>query len=285
MFYTNQEFYDAVAANNSYYDELTAIKNSCTTKRGLSKKKVTGTFRQIKKALLDRQGQVIVGRFANGAMAYLSLGKIPRPWNIVPALRDFSPPEGDFGIGIEVEYGFVSAAAAKEVMFHVRNWKHVALDREGGPHGVETTFPPILYSKLNKRDKPFRYLNYLSSNPQLLHNHCPGAFVGTHINISAHIAINDDRRHAANDLIVHLTEEQNTKYFGRRPYGYINSRSENPEGNGYVEMKLFNSTTCPVTLRRYIDIGVSLVKLIISDTPITNESVVAALEAGYNGRP
>lgn len=284
MFYTHKEFYDAVEASNQNYDALYAIKHTCTDSTGLNKKKVAETLRTIKKSLLDREGQIVVGAFADGQTAWMSLYKIMRPWSIVPALRDFSPPEGDFGIGVEVEYDFVTEEAAKEVMFNVRNWKHVALDREGGDHGVETTFPPILYSKLNKRDKPFRYLEYLTANSQLVREHSPGSMVGTHINISAHTAINGDRRQTVNNTIRYLSDEENVKYFGRRPYGYINHRSENANGNGYVEMKLFNSTTCPVTLRRYIDIGVSLVKLITGTNPINRDTVVEALEAGYNGR-
>ena len=282
MFYSKQEFYDAIAqdGNNIYWPAQ--IKTKCSTNSQLDRKKTDALLAEIKKGVLERQYSVNIGRDFCGYSIDLPLGKIMRPWSIVPALRDFRPPEGDFGVGVEIEYGFTSSDNAKRAMFHVRNWKHVALDREGGTYGVEATFPPILYSKLSKRDKPFRYLDYLAANPEMLSRH--SGQVGTHINVSAAGRIDGDRRVTVNAILLRLSQEQKRKYFNRNPYGYINARSEGPSSVGYVEMKLFNSTTCSITLRRYINIAVSLVKLITSTDTITYDSVIAALEAGYNKR-
>lgn len=280
MFYSNKEFYDAVARNEDNFNELAAIRRACMTKKGLSKAKVSKQLAKIKQGVLNRVNFLDVGSNSSNNSYRISLYKIRRPWNVVPALRDFRPPVGDFGVGVEVEYGFVSEPAAKEVMYHVRNWKHVALDREGGFHGVETTFPPILYSKMSKRDKPFRYLDYLAANQHLTVPHA--GMVGTHINISAHNGINRERIWQMNNVLAALTSEQYQRYFNRMPYGFINERNENAESSlGYVEMKLFNSTTCSTTLRRYINIGVALVELLTSTTPINEISVVDALEEGY----
>lgn len=282
MFYSKQEFYDAVAAPESRHIFPSLLITRCSTNGRVERKKSDAMLAEIKKGVLDRRDHLVLGVGHRGYSEYVPLYKIYRPWSIIPALRDFSPPEGDFGVGVEIEYGFTSNEAAKTAMYHVRNWKHVALDREGGTHGVEATFPPILYSKLSKRDKPFRYLDYLAANPEMLSRHY-GA-VGTHINVSASGRIDGNRRESVNQVLHSLSEARNRKYFNRMPYGYINSRTENANGNGYVEMKLFNSTTCSITLRRYINIAVSLVQLIISETPITQTSVIEALEAGYNKR-
>lgn len=275
MFYSQKEFYDAVAQNR-----ITSLRSYCMDGGLLSRKKTNKVLKKIKKGILDREEEVTFGTGYSSFRLYL--GKIYRPWNIVPALREFRAPEGDFGVGVEIEYGFVNNEAAKTVMYHVRNWKHVALDREGGYFGVETTFPPVLYSKISMRDKPFRYLQYLAANPRLLARHCGS--VGTHINVSAHNRIDGDRVRDVNGHLECLSITDNKKYFNRNPYGYINNRSESQTSVGYVEMKLFNSTTCAVTLRRYINIAVSLVKLLTSDAEITEDSVLLALEEGYNMR-
>lgn len=282
MFYSKQEFYDAVTAQGARNIFPPLLIARCSTNGRVERKKSDAMLAEIKKGVLNRVDHLTLGTDRHGCFEYVYLGKIYRPWSIIPALRDFSPPEGDFGVGVEIEYGFTSNEAAKTAMYHVRNWKHVALDREGGMYGVEATFPPILYSKLSKRDKPFRYLDYLAANPEMLSRHY-GA-VGTHINVSASCRIDSDRRTSVNHVLLSLSEARKRKYFNRTPYGYINARSESANGNGYVEMKLFNSTTCSITLRRYINIAVSLVQLIISETPITETSVIEALEAGYNKR-
>ena len=282
MFYSKQEFYDAIARDGDDIYWSSQIKAKCSTNSQIDRKKTDALLAEIKKGVLERRPSVNIGRDSCGYAVDLFLGKIMRPWSIVPALRDFRPPEGDFGVGVEIEYGFTSNDNAKRAMFHVRNWKHIALDREGGTYGVEATFPPILYSKLSKRDKPFRYLDYLAANPEMLSRHY-GA-VGTHINVSAAGCIDGDRRAAVNAILIRLSQGQKRSYFNLNPYGYINARDGNPSSARYVEMILFNSTRCSFTLSRYINIAVSLVQLITSATPITETSVIEALEAGYNKR-
>lgn len=281
MFYSKKEFHAAVEAKHPSLCYPEEIYNKCSTNGKLSRKKTGELLAEIKEAILNRESFVI-GNDRYGYEKHLGTGKFARPWSIVPALRDFTPPPGDFGVGVEIEYGFTSDDTAKTAMFHVRNWKHVTLDREGGYYGVETTFPPILYSKLTKRDKPFRYLDYLAANASMLSAH--SGYVGTHINVSASTRLGGVRMAHVAGALHRLSEEQKLKYFNRRPYGYLYPRSENEAGNGYVEFKLFNSTTCSITLRRYINIAVSLVKLIASEDEITDQSVLAALEEGYNKR-
>ena len=280
MFYTNQEFFNAVEARMPSLGCADELYLRCTENGVLSRKLTDSMLKTLKTAILNRDPAVPVGRDTYGSMRYLNTAKAIRPWSIVPKLRDFRPPAGDFGVGVEIEYGFRTHRDAVNVMHFIRNWKHVALDREGGTYGVEATFPPILYSKMNKRSAPMRYLQYLAANPDIIAPHM--GQVGTHINISASSAIDIDRKNAVNMCIRELSVDAKHKYFNRMPYGYINQRAEPSSSVSYVEMKLFNSTTCAVTLRRYINIAVSLVKLIQSDEAITTESVTATLEAGYS---
>jgi hypothetical protein len=81
---------------------------------------------------------------------------------------------------------------------------------------------------------------------------------------------------------MHLSSELKVKYFGRHPYGYGYRRGN--INNHWIEWKLFNSTPDPEAVERYINIAVSLAKLLRDGAPINDQSVAAALEAGYNGR-
>lgn len=236
--------------------------------------------------------EAIVRRDAN---AYISenvycvyVGKWLRPWDIVPALRNWQAPEGDYGIGVEVEMGFRSLAASRTIADKIKNWKHIAVDTEGGDYPIEATFPPFLYSKMNSKRQPFRYLKLLRDNIGLVQRHAPGAVIGTHINVSKGgvNSYNYNRIEDMNCVLETLvgarwdnTPPQRalaTKYFGRNPYGFANCNS-----GKYLEYKLFNSTTDGKALRRYINIAVSLTELITSTREINEESVIAALEAGY----
>lgn len=233
----------------------------------MTKKETALALRKIKDAIVARQSEI--GQYY--------IGKWLRPWGVVPALANFRPPQGDYGVGVEVEYGFTSPGAASTAATFVRNWRYVTLDREGGQYPLETTFAPILYSKLTLKSQPFRYLKFLNDNASRLLVQHNSRFVGTHINVSAHERLDSVRVSRTNSWLTSLSLQQKTKYFGRDPYGYIYHR------NRYVEMKLFNSTTDRKALRRYINIAVSLVKLMESTAQITQENVLAALENGYNG--
>lgn len=231
---------------------------------------------KLTKSALKKAKECIASRDHNN-MFY----KWYRPWEVVPALQNWSAPEGDYGVGIEVELGFVTPAAARQVANHVKNWKYITLDFEGGANPIEATFPPTKYSSFGNRSQAVRYLNYLSRHEDLVTRHSNGRMVGTHVNVSkGGVSTYNNRRIDAINYVLQysLSSELQVRYFGRRPYGYINNQGR------YLEMKLFNSVTNPETLKRYVNIAVSLLRLITSDDAINAESVIVALDAGYNGR-
>lgn len=209
-------------------------------------------------------------------------GKWYRPWEVVPEIRNFKAPEGDYGVGVEVEYDFVSRAAAQQIASKIVNWKNVAIDVEGGDYGIETTFSPFLYSKMTPERQVFRYLKLLKANERLTVQHRRDSHIsGTHVNVS----LGGERRHSwtrlddiSSILDYELTREQQVKYFGREPYGFGNDMGK------YVEWKLFYSQPDWKVLRRNINIAVALTELSADDnrTPITLESVLETLETAYN---
>lgn len=209
-------------------------------------------------------------------------GKWYRPWDVVPKLRNWSAPEGDFGVGIEVEMGFQSREAAARIAHAVKNWKYITLDFEGGTHPIEATFPPTCYSKFGDKSQAVRYVKLLQENADLVVHHDESSMVGTHVNVSKGGvgSYSNDRIEYVNHVIsYHLSHEQKRRFFGRsRPYGLINNQDR------FMEMKMFNSTIDPEAVKRYVNVAVSLAKLITSTDTINNDSVVAALETGYNGR-
>lgn len=231
----------------------------------LTLKEVASYLRSVKKQIADR---------ADGAP-----GKWYRPWHVVNSLRNWAPPRGDYGVGIEVEYGFVTAEASRTVAQHVANWKYIALDREGGRFPIETTFPPVVYSKFGSKSQACRYLKYLAANQNLVHPHASTASVGTHVNVSVGPGRNGAHAQVSNinSYIDTLTDTQKRKYFGRIPYGYGNFRSN------YIEWKLFNSQTDWRVLRRYVDIAVALTEMCYNP-PQSEAEFISKLEAAYNKR-
>lgn len=231
-----------------------------------------------KAGIVERRGNTSMTH--NGVDSTIELYKWYRPWDVVPKLRDFIPPEGDYGVGIEVEMGFVSRQAAQTIAKAVSKWKYVALDIEGGEHPIEATFPPVLYSKLSSKSQVFRYLKLLRDNINLVHPHGPNNFVGTHVNVSKggvpNVYIFSYRADDVSSIIFSLPTELKHKYFGRNPYGGANAMGT------YFEFKLFDSTVDSKVLRRNINVAVALTDLICADTPISVETVVDALETGYN---
>lgn len=209
----------------------------------------------------------------------VDLWKWYRPWDVVPKLRDFQAPEGDYGIGVEVEMGFRSERAAQTIANKIKGWKHIAVDIEGGTWPIEATFPPVLYSKLSNKSQVFRYLKLLRDNQSLVEEHNDRSCVGTHINVSKGGVTNYSTIRLAQlrEQVYALSYEDQKRYFGRRPYAVANCNS-----GKYLEFKLFNSTTDGKALKRYINIAVALTDLIDSDQEITEESVFAACELGYN---
>lgn len=278
MYFSNKEFHDYV---NNQMDSYTRsvykrgfLDTTCRDEQvaSLTLKETTTILRKVKQRLTNR----------NLENNHVGLGKWLRPWHVVPALRNFAAPEGDFGIGVEVEMGFTSLEAVRDVAWKIKNWKNITLDREGGTYPLEVTFPVMLYSKINKRSQVMRYLDILNSVRSTVVDHrTTGGSVGTHINVSMgserEIGQYYPRMSDINVVISQLTADQHIKYFGRRPYGYLYNRRT------YVEFKLFNSQLDPKRLQQYIDIAVSLTKLVpTSAGEINRTTVVAALEEGFN---
>lgn len=212
----------------------------------------------------------------------VGLSKWTRPWDVVPELRQFSVPEGDFGVGIEVEMGFKSTEDAAYFCNWMKDWKYVTFDYEGGDYPIEATFPPMLYSEMNNRSLPFRYLRKLTKEKDRVFEHRENDCVGTHINVSKGGITNynpDGRLGDLNRALKELTgnKDLSTKYFGRRPYGLAFNQGR------YIEFKLFNSQLSDKRLRQYIDMAVSLVELVVGklDTTIDAKAVHIALEEGF----
>lgn len=213
---------------------------------------------------------------------HLCLSKWTRPWEVVPELKQFKAPKGDYGVGIEIEMGFNSDKDATFFCEYMKDWKNVTFDREGGKYPIETTFPPTIYSEINSRYLPFRYLRYLTKNKDRVYKHDETAAVGTHINVSKGGITNYNPNGRLTDLNNCLkniikNNDLNIKYFGRRPYGLAFNQGK------WVEFKLFNSQLSDKRLRQYIDIAVSLIDLVVgkTDTPMTLQNVHIALEEGF----
>lgn len=287
MFYSQNEFYNAVVNNPDCFSS--AVTNACKVNGVPNRKRAAAVLAEIKKAVANYRPQVDLSQFfrpSSDGASVASLHKFARPWHVVPELARFRAPEGDFSVGVEIEFGFINPDAASQTIKFAANWKHVTFDREGGIYGVETTFPPMLYSKIRNDCVVFKYVQHLAQHPDRLVRHRHGSSVGTHINVGSHINLTRDivgamAEHLSN--IVCRSNDNAIKYFGRRPYGYLYNHG------GFVEYKLFNSTTDVVAVRRYINIAVSLQKLMTarnnrpSYSAFTEEEVLAALERGYNG--
>lgn len=228
-----------------------------------------------KKAIVERKEEI-----HTDYDEYISLWKWYRPWQVIPELKNFSAPDGEYAIGIEVEMGFVSQEAASKIASKVQHWKNIALDFEGGSYPIEATFPPFLYSKLSSKCQPIRYLKLLQENSDLVEEHGNDEEVGIHVNVSkGGSRLNGRRVDQVSNILRDLNQEENDRYFGRYPYSYANCY----EGN-YIEFKLFNSTTDPKVLRRYIHIAVALSAIIYGEQEITTELVLSALSTAYNKR-
>lgn len=198
-----------------------------------------------------------------------------RPWEVVPHLRNFKAPDGDYGIGIELELGFPSREVASSIARAVQHWKYITLDFEGGNNPIEATFPPVLLSKLNNA-QIWRYLMLINSAvvPRDIQNNTYNA--GCHINISKGGTIPSRISDRCATMSRCLYKLHTNKYFNRAPYGYLYWHGK------FVEMKMFKATTDKKEIKKYINIAVALADLLYSSERITGKSVAAALELGYN---
>ena len=254
------------------------------TQRKPSLYTVAKRLRKIKQAILDRDydANVYDCDYADA----ISVTKWLRPWDVVPKLKNFWPEADDFGVGVEIEYGFRSNEDAQWIANKVQHWKYITLDYEGGEYPIEATFPPVAYSKLSSRSQALRYCKLLAQESDRVEEHEACYSVGTHVNVSK--GGNDMSSHSVayrldilRRILCELRVRQLFKYFGRAPYGYGYVR-ETASGRCFVEWKLFNSTTSAATLKRYINIAVALTDLTYSSQYISRESVMTALEYGYN---
>lgn len=287
MFFSAKEFHefanlDEASLPNDYW--LPYIHNKFSYLFGNPKptrKQADAVLAKVKEGILNRSVEVHIR--GQAGTQYINTFKFVRPWSVVEKLRNFRPPAGDYGVGVEVEYGFQSHEDAVSTVMHIKNWKHVAVDKEGGTYGIETTFAPVLYSKLSKKNQCFRYLNFLAEEGRTI-PHSAGASVGTHVNVSAYSMLSHDRCSSVARTLRHeIGYELQHKFFGRVPYGYGVVRGT-ASGHNYIEWKLFNSTTDSKKLREYINVAVSLTKLVESDAAITTASVIEACERGLLGR-
>ena len=277
MYVSAKELHAAMTGNNTSYS--TRLLTATTASDRVSLAATAKLLRNVKQAIENRELYYVK---SPGRRIYL--GKWLRPWDVVPKLANFSAPEGDFGVGIEVEYGFASLEAACTIASKISRWEYITLDYEGGPNPIEVTFPPVLYSKLSKKTQAVRYAELLKENRGLLYNHSSASNVGVHVNVSAPASrtLSLDRITMLNTLLRTLPATEKVRYFGRTPYGYGYNR-QTTRGRTFVEWKLFNSVACPGTLKRYINIAVALTDLLYSNTPLPDSApVLAALEWGYN---
>lgn len=241
---------------------------------------VAKRLRQIKQAILDREYDAEIGDDC------ISVSKWLRPWDVVPKLKNFWPEAADFGVGVEIEYGFCSKEDAQWMASKVQRWKYITLDYEGGQYPIEATFPPVAYSKLSSRAQAMRYCKLLTQESHRTETHDPRDCVGTHVNVSKGSSVMalgtlHNRASSMSAVLCDLAAPELHKYFGRIPYGYGYVR-EAINGRFFIEWKLFNSTSDAATLKRYINIAVALTDLMYSSQSITMESVMIALEYGCN---
>lgn len=276
MFFSAREFMRYINSSDGAYARRQYFGATCRT---ITLKQARSFMRVVRKAIVERNMTL----YSEESGGYVPLYKWLRPWYVVPKLSTFAPPPGEFGVGVEVECGFISPAAASLIADKIKNWKYVAIDFEGGEYPIEATFPPFIYSKMcNSRTQALRYIKVLADNARLVAPH--EGPVGFHVNVSkggAHgrcVTVNEDRLYRINDMLDGLSMRETLKYFNREPYGTLYSRG----GRRWVEMKLFNSTTDVATARRYIHIAVALADLMYSNRYINEESVRAALESGFN---
>lgn len=246
------------------------------------------TEAEAKKLLKGCLEDILSRSKGNYYISQRGLGKWFRPWNVIPEIRDFRPTQaGDFGIGIEVEHDFRSAEDAEVVARKVKNWRNITMDCEGGEYGIEVTFPPTLYSKFNANSQAMRYMKLLAG-PMAQHcrRHNPRDMVGTHVNVSVprNVTIDHDRRNQVNHRIErrslyehdHIGSSLCERYFNRVPYGSIYDTVHG------MEMKLFNSVESSQILRKYVEVGVELARLIVYSTEEVNRrSCIEAMERGY----
>lgn len=278
MYFSANEFYDYLNGCQPWLrDEV--ICDAGESK--FTKRAVARIHKRAIEAVMSRESDTYYEE--GGKEYYTDVWKWYRPWDVVPSLKSWQAPAGDFGVGIEIELGFDSRRHVNSIMKAVRHWKYITMDFEGcGDYPIEATFPPVCYSKFSPKSQACRYLKLVDGKAL---EHDEEEMVGTHINVSVGGRAHRDnaaRRQSVNSIIEYYHNgfgaEHQEKYFGRRPYGGIRTAGT------HYECKMFNSVTDWKVLRRYVDISIELIKLIESEEVINASSVIAACERGYSLR-
>lgn len=278
MYFSANEFYNYLAGQSDWGRSY-VLEDAGEYK--FTKRAVARIHKRAIEAVMAREDTAYYEK--DGEDYYTEVWKWHRPWEVVPSLKNWQAPAGDFGVGIEIELGFDSWQHVNSIMKAVRHWKYITMDFEGcGDYPIEATFPPVCYSKFSPKSQACRYLKLVDGKAI---EHDEEDMVGTHINVSVGGRAHHDsssRRHSVNHFIESccygFTFEHQVKYFGRAPYGGIRSAGT------HYECKMFNSVTDWKVLRRYVDISIELIKLIESEEVINASSVIAACERGYSLR-
>lgn len=197
-----------------------------------------------------------------------------RPHDIVPSLRDFKVPAGDFSVGLEIEHRMTSDARHKAVDW-LRNEPRACMDADGGSL-FEATFPPILFSEITDDWGPYRYSRFLHAEKLTAASYALG--IGIHVNVGS----DPETMKKANANIYYgwdgfPNREKNQKYFNRQPYGGIYQQA----GGKFWEMKMFACTTDVDKIGWYATAGVAILKTFAAGKS-TADSIYAALEVAYN---
>lgn len=279
MYYSAKQYTDYVFSQRGI-DEKYRVARMHTAITGKRVETSELTPAHVIRVLRDLKADT-ASRNARGEERAVYYGKWTRPWEVVPELRDFRPPEGDYGVGIEIEMGFNSLADSQYIARKVKRWQYITLDYEGGDHPIEATFPPVKYSRFNKSSQSIRYLKLLKANKERVYDHAPDRSVGTHVNVSvgSNPRLDGYRVQAINNVLRDMDYLPRYRYFGRHPYGYGEVR--NFGESAFVEWKLFNSTIEPKRLQQYVDIAVELTALVAAEGIIDMDTVTAAAERGY----
>ena len=212
--------------------------------------------------------------------------KYIRPWQFTtrtfPAIRQMR-------MGVEIELGFRSSEARRAA----RNWllgvTDAVFDCEGaGQYPLEATFAPCAFNALlHPKSKVLQYLDFVRESTV---SHSREAQVGTHINLSTTAIASTSNRtpnlvaraceqirawflndayceyepmESIRDIVHpatghHSLSEVRNKLFGRNPYGGAYHHYGHRGNPGWIELKLFNSTTDTATFKHYTRVAAAI---------------------------
>jgi hypothetical protein len=198
-----------------------------------------------------------------------ALGKGPRPWNIARVTDDLDKSQP--WVGIEYETGFRNHTAYLDGVNELwNNHNNVVMDGEGyGSYYAEITFSPVALSDFNTDQYNVDRLMAVDQERGLLmpYTRDQGTW-GMHVNFSTPaIRTNADLASKYADLLCnsqqHMTIEQRTECFGRNPYGQFEYRDDGNTGLGWIEGKLFQTTTDPAAWANYKRVINNLINVVL----------------------